>query len=75
MGSHLDLDNDGDGAVCHGEHSVGVIAAMSPLNLLSAGAGEDGVEAEEDEQGARAGGPDGAGSAGARRAWRRTCAS
>jgi hypothetical protein len=41
------------------------------LNLLSAGAGEDGVEAEEDEQGARAGGPDDIGSAGARRAWRR----
>jgi hypothetical protein len=49
------------------------------LNLLSAGAGEDGVEAEEDEQGARAGGPDDVGSAGARRAWRRrwrrACAS
>jgi hypothetical protein len=53
MGSHLDLDDDGEGTVCRGEHSVGVIAAASPLNLLSTGAGEDGVEAEEDEQDAR----------------------
>jgi hypothetical protein len=46
------------------------------LNLLFAGAGEDDVEAKEDEQGARAGGPDDVGSAGARRAWRRrACAS
>jgi hypothetical protein len=50
MGSHLDLDDDGEGTVCRGEHSICVIAAASPLNLLSTGAGEDGVEAEEDEQ-------------------------
>jgi hypothetical protein len=49
MGSHLDLDDDGEGASCRGEHSVGFIAAVSPLSLPSAGAGEDGLESEEDE--------------------------
>jgi hypothetical protein len=29
MGSHLDLDDDGEGAVCRDEQSVGVIAAVS----------------------------------------------
>jgi hypothetical protein len=49
MGSHLDLDDDDEGVACRGEHSVVVIAAVSPLSFLSAGAGEDSLEVEEDE--------------------------